>query len=523
MQKADNNKKKLAVIITAAVLVVAILVMAGVGVAMMVRQQHRFDYMTDNIASYITFDGNYEDIKVDIAIDNVTEADVDEYIAKLLVENKSKTPKYSGAGVTNRPITLGDVAYIYYRGYTIEDGRQVELDNSCNFTSATPHELEIGSGSFIPGFELGLVGKNPKEHTKLVKSTNGLVDDGKVIYMTYSAMYPGGDSIVGERARVDLAGDVDAVWGKGFEEYIIKKEVGKKLTEGVTCKLDSGDVIYYDITVEYEIESEENPIVVEAYFDYGYKDETLRGLEVFFDVYVEYVVIYDTPELDDAFITDTLKITADSLAEFDGDTLADRYRESVRAELVAEYEKEYDKLVEDGIWAELAKKTTVKSYPDSAVSEVYDEYYSELVRQYENYQSSYNSIESFAYAYYGITDGTNYKAYITKKAKEVVKEKLIFYYVSRTENLLPTEEEKNAIIDETLEEYMSYYLENDSNYSRDKFDSDEAYNDAVAKLRRDLIRYYGQEYFDEIAYYQVASEKMMENVTISIIGGRGHN
>lgn len=522
MQKAENNKKKLTVIIVAAVLVVAILVMAGVGVAMMVRQQHRFDYMTDNIASYITFEGNYKDITLDISIDNVTESDIDEYIAQELVKNKNKTPKYSGAGVTNRPITLGDVAYIYYRGYEVVDGREVDFDGGCNFSSATPHELEIGSGGFIPGFELGLVGKNPKEHTKLVKSTTGLVDDGKVIYMTYSAMYPGGESSVAKRARVDLAGDVDAVWGAGFEEYIIKKEVGKKLTEGVTCKLESGDVIYYDITVEYEVESEENPVVVTAYFPYDYQEESLRCKEVFFDVYIDYVVIYDTPELDDKFITETLKISADSLAECEGETLAEKYRSSVKNELYAEYEKEYNKLVEDSLWAQLAKKTTVKSYPASAVSKVYDEYYSDLKLKYENYKNTYSSIESFAAAYFEITDGTNYRAYITKKSKEVVKEKLIFYYIARTENLLPTEDEKNAIIEDTLKEYMSYYLENDANYARDKFDSDEAYNDAVAKLRADLLKYYGQEYFDEIAYFQVASEKIMDNVTINIVSGRGH-
>ena len=523
MQKVESNKKKLTLIIVSAALIVAILVTAAVGVVMMVRQQHRFDYLADNIGSYISFDGDYEDIKLEISIDAVTEADVDEYIAGKLVANKDLVPKYSGAGVMNKAVSLGDVAYIHYRGYTVEDGKEVELANGCNFGSVDPDDLEIGSGSFIPGFELSLVGKNPKEYTKFNISRDGIVLDGTVIYITYSAMYPGGGAAVSQRARIDLAGDVDSDWGEGFKEYILKKGIGKKLTEGKTCKTEDGDVIYYDITVDYAMASEDNPIVVSAYFPYDYQEESLRCKEVFFDVYIDYIVIYDVPELNDAFITETLKISADSLDEFDGDTLADRYRASVRAELVAEYEKEYKKLVEDSLWVELAKKTTVKSYPASAVSEIYDDYYSDLKLQYENYQSSYSSIEAFATAYFEITDGTNYKAYITKKAKEVVKEKLIFYYVARTENLLPSAEEANAIIEETLQEYMSYYLENDSAYERDKYDSDEAYNAAVAKLRDSIYRYYGKTYFDEIAYYQVASEKMMENVTIEISGGRGHN
>lgn len=523
MQNIFTKNKKMTLIVVSALVVAAILVTAAVGIANMVRAQHRFNYLTDDISRYINFSGSYEDITLDISIDAVTESDIDEYIAKKLVENKSKTPRYNGAGVKNMPISVGDVAHIYYRGYTVEDGKEIEVDNACNFSSSTPDELEIGSGSFIPGFELGLVGKNPKDHTKLERVKSGLVLDNMVIYITYSALYPDGSGAVDAFARIDLSGDVDGTFGEGFEEYIIKKEIGKEITDAKTFKTEDGDTIYYDITVNYATKNEENPITVSAYFPYDYSEESLRCKEVFFDVYVEYVVMYDTPELTDEFVSETLKMNDTNLEGCDGATLAEKYRSFVRNKLNEEYEKEYATVVEDSLWVKLAENTTVKEYPASAVSEVYDEYYSDLLIQYENYGTSYSSISAFAYTYYEITDGTDYKTYITNQAKAVVKEKLIFYYVARTENLLPTAEEKDAIVQRTLQEYVDYYLENDSSYDRDKFDSDEKYNEAVEKLRSDLLKYYGQTYFDEIAYYEVVSEKMIDSININIKSGRGHS
>ena len=555
MQNIFTKNKKLTVIVISAVLVLAILVTAAVGIASMMRAQYRFNYLTDDISSYISFGGDYKNTKLELSIDAVVESDINEYIAKVLVDNKPKSARYNGAGVKNMPIAVGDLASIYYRGYTVdENGVETEIANANNFSSSSADDLEIGSGSFIPGFELGLVGKNPSDYTKLERQTSGLVLNDTVIYITYSALYPDGNGVVDQTARIDLASDVDAAWGSGFEAYMIGKEIGRALSDAKTVQTSEGDTVYYDITVNYAIKSEDNPITVKAYFPYDYQEEALRCKEVLFDVYVESVVKYYQEEyvddtvkyyhtnsegtriddavldfsadgmimLTDAFVGDVLKKTD---ADFEGleGSLASKHRIDVENTLKEQYDSEYAALVEEQLWAELAKLATVKSYPASAVSEVYNEYYEDLVQQYEQYGSSYSSIAAFAYVYYEISDGTDYTTYITNQAQGVVKEKLIFYYIARTYDLLPTNEEREKIVNETLEEYVSYYLENDPAYGRDKYDSDEAYNEAVVNLKKDIVKYYGQSYFDEIAYYQVVSEKIQDEITINIVGGRGHD
>lgn len=81
--------------------------------------------------------------KVDL---EVTDAEIDAEVNKLLNKNNTLVPKETGA------VMLGDVAIIDFEGF---------LDNDpFEGGKGENHQLEIGSGSFIPGFEEQLVGMN---------------------------------------------------------------------------------------------------------------------------------------------------------------------------------------------------------------------------------------------------------------------------------------------------------------------------------------------------------------------------
>lgn len=90
--------------------------------------------------------GEYKGLEVTEASVEVTDEDIEAELKKVADSNSRMVE------VTDRPAQLGDVTNIDFTGYL--DG--VEFDGG----KGTGHPLELGSGSFIPGFEDQLVGAN---------------------------------------------------------------------------------------------------------------------------------------------------------------------------------------------------------------------------------------------------------------------------------------------------------------------------------------------------------------------------
>lgn len=90
--------------------------------------------------------GDYENLTVTVAPAAVSESDIDDYITRAL-----QSATTSEAGVTDRAPVDGDTVNIDYVGKM--DGEA--FDNG----SDTGYNLTLGSGSFIDGFESGIVEK----------------------------------------------------------------------------------------------------------------------------------------------------------------------------------------------------------------------------------------------------------------------------------------------------------------------------------------------------------------------------
>ena len=88
--------------------------------------------------------GDYKNIGVKKTVDEVTDDDVMAEIERA----RDRAARY--VDVTDRPAKLDDQVNIDYAGF---DG-----DNQFEGGTATGHNLTLGSGSFIPGFEDQLVG-----------------------------------------------------------------------------------------------------------------------------------------------------------------------------------------------------------------------------------------------------------------------------------------------------------------------------------------------------------------------------
>ena len=145
-----------------------------------------FSYLDADLDKYVTIsEENYKNYTAHPVIDEVTDADVDMEIYKLIVKHKDTDPQFGGNTVKTRPVSLGDIAYIYYRGYTVdENGVETDLNNTSNMTKTSPDTLEIGSGSFVRGFESGLLGVIPNDTRMFTKRTEGKVEEGELVYVS---------------------------------------------------------------------------------------------------------------------------------------------------------------------------------------------------------------------------------------------------------------------------------------------------------------------------------------------------
>ena len=101
--------------------------------------------------------GDFKGIKLDRLVAEVTDAEVDDAVARIAEQNKPYTPKSEGAKVET-----GDRAVVDFAG---------RIDGT-PFVGGTGADVgvNVGSGTFIPGFEDQLIGMT-KGETRLIKAT----------------------------------------------------------------------------------------------------------------------------------------------------------------------------------------------------------------------------------------------------------------------------------------------------------------------------------------------------------------
>lgn len=105
-----------------------------------------------NLDKYMKL-GEYTNIEISPALAEVTDEDVEAKMDELFID------QIDDSGVTDRAVEDGDIANINFAGY----------QNDVAFEGGTgeDYDLEIGSGTFIPGFEEGLIGVMPGEEIDL--------------------------------------------------------------------------------------------------------------------------------------------------------------------------------------------------------------------------------------------------------------------------------------------------------------------------------------------------------------------
>lgn len=498
-------KKILSVLILCALMISALISCSSDG---------RIDYLKDNLSKYVYLSADdYKNYPVDVTMPVITDSEIERHILSLLYENRDKDPISDGAYIISEPISVGDIAYVLYRGYTVdENGVETEIENSSNLVAGELAPVNIGALKYVPGFEEGLIGVIPKNYVKFEKITEGSVEEGDVIYLSYTLLSPDGSSKTVKSERIELSKEwIDDKYGEGFSAFFIGKTIGEKIKDTLPAELKSdGTAIYYDMTVDFVTKCEDECLTVDVKFPDDYGTAALRGVEAKFDMYVSYVQIYNAPEFNDAFVTDVLKFTAEDLADYKGDALVDKYRAKIRADLEKANEDSCRGLIEEAMWAHYHKHAEIKSLPKGEVDAVYNEYYNEVASQYSVYSAYYSTIESFAAAYFGLASNVNWLDYIRSQAEGVITEKLIFYYVIREEGLLPSDSEFETLYNKNVKDCVDYHAGQEFKTELDACKTEEERAAKLAEIEETVKSFYGDEYFSETVYYNFAIDKLID-------------
>ena len=513
MEELSAKRTKTFILVFAIVALVA--VVASVIIAFTVDftgKKKTIDYLKDDLSKYVYIsEEDYKSFDAKVSIDKVSDLDVEIALVKKLCANKSKTPLYDGKYLKNQVVSVGDVVYIWYMGYTLdENGEKVTFEGGCNFTGSSA-SLEIGSGSFINGFEYNLIGKDPADYSPMNKLVSGTVPEGALIQITYTGIYPDGTIDNNLSAMVDLGSPLcDKKFGEGFAAFFAGKPVGEKLGETITTENPdgmSGTAAYNNITVTTVYDIGDNPLTVEAYFPHDYNEQSLAGKDVLFDVYIDKAQLYEAPEFNDAFVTDTLKLTDADLAEYEGASAAEKYKSMLRSELEEEYQADVDAIIENAMWEHYLSHAQVKKLPENEVEMFYSAYVDEFVSQYETYGSSYGSLDAFAQTQMGLSSGEVWTDVLMRQAQDAITEKLVFYYVITKEGFVPEGEEYDKLYNEIIETYLESYLKQ-AGCDREDYASEEKYLQAVEGYKQTMLSYYDEDYFKEETIFSYAIEKL---------------
>ena len=524
------TKKQIIFTLVASLLIIAIVATAVVFIVRAMRGVP-VNFMRDNLSKYIVLsEEDYSGMKIDVPLEKYEEIDLIREINRLLATNKSETPEYDGKAYTSEVITLGDVVSIMYRGYYVDkDGKEVEI--STNFGDDKTILLEVGSGkiisesgsssSFITGFTDDMIGKVPSDYTPFKKFGDGKIQEGDVIYLTYTAFYPDSAGTYKQVSaeRIDLSEDIDAIYGTGFKAFLLgtaegaeAQSIGTKLSSK-TFPYGTGSAGYSDMKIEYVTRGcEDAPLTLDVTFPADYSETSLRGVDAKFEVYISSAIIYNTPEFDEKFITDTLKVTAEDLKDCDGADTVAKYKSYLEKNLKKTIEDTNEQIIIDAIWDILLEKVEVKKLPKYNVNQYYETYLNEVTYYYSVYSSYYSSIDFAAADYLSITQGTDWRAHLKEKAEKTTLEELVFYYIIREEKFLPDKETLNTMRNSIIEAHYEYHIELNAEELA-KLEGD-AYNKRVAEIKAEVLDYYSDEYFTENVYYNYGMDMIIEKLVI---------
>lgn len=252
----------------------------------------RYDYLEADVLSDVTIEkADYTGLKLTVPDSlKITDKAIADYIRS--VEFQHRIADNGSEQVKNKPLKLGDDAFVYYKGFlwTEETGKNEltgetatnywkEFEGGSNWDKTSPTQLGLGSGTFIPGFEEQLVGVVPSTTSKA---------DKKVfqIEVTFPEDYDKG-TLAGKKAMFAVAVDYAVCYTlptyERTEEARAEYEavVRKTLLSQTASSVESAKT---DALWNYLIEQIECRNLPQIEVDY-YADSYQSEVEYYYDYY----------------------------------------------------------------------------------------------------------------------------------------------------------------------------------------------------------------------------------------------
>ncbi len=538
-KKALSRKGRILLFILIGALSLGALVGGFFGIRALLGYGRDFNYMEANLAKYVRLSAeDLKNISLTVRVDKPTDEDLEREITALLVEHKTIAP---GAPDPDAVIQNGSVVSFYYSGYLLgADGGKEYFSGGSNLSSAakdTPYELAIGSAGFIPGFESGLCGVRPSDTQIPTVITEGTLSEGDTVYVNITGFHPNGKGMNLYGQRLVLTPALDEEYGAGFYELLLGASLDKNLCPTTTTMENvqegAGTFVYTNVRPMYKTEGG-RAHTVECYFPMDYGEASLDGKTAYFDVYIKDSTTYVLPELTDAFLTDTVGVLPAKLADYEGDSLVEKYKSYVRATLEEDYQARLLEASEESFWEKIAAIAQIKRVPRAAMLEVYDEYMADLESTYQSYLTNMGitkaqyPFKTFTKEYFQLEDGESYKDRVKENATQTAGEKMIFFYAIELLQVAPSESELSSGYEEILTDLAKEYCLLDESYYEGKTDPEEkkaAYDEYISELgatKDALLETLGEEYLLESAYYNHGFPKLLALTKIKYVG-RGHS
>ena len=502
-------------------LFLAVALMLSLSAALFSCGDEPFDYVGEDLDEYIYIsDANYTGYKgyeVTIASDEITDDTVRSFINAILVEKRGEASNL-GKKEFNSTIEIGDDVCLFYRGLVKdENGNLKEVTSFSNFsvTEEKKRIFTLGKGTLDAlGLytELKLVGCDLSKYAGCqIVSESDTVGATDFVYVSYDAIYGGASSKQIKDECIDLTSPGDKAH---LVEFLVGKTVGETYSpNAIFTDKDGTRVIYNNVKIERVMrfpDQGQEPFKVVTKVPATCSDTTLQGKEITLEFYIDYTVKYETPTFDEEFITKTLEVKAESLENYDGEGLVDKYFDYVRTYLKAVDESEIDSVMIEAMWSHLYSIAQIKKLPEDEVDRIYNEYKIAIKNAYDQNPGDYATVDEFANAYVKDTSGSDmvWTDFFRKESEEEVKQKLIFYYVAKREGLLPTDAEFWALKEQMIESDVATALYQ-SGILRENYKTDAEYEAAAAPKREEVLKNYeDDEYTTWIVHYEFAVPKM---------------
>lgn len=240
-------------------------------------QSQDFDFSNADMSQYISLDPSaYQNMNVTVSdIYEINDKNVKSYIDGLLKEYAQPVK------VTDQPVKKGDTVYIYYQG--LLDGVAFQGGTHAESATSEPYALKIGSGSFIDGFEDGLIGVIPAETSK---------DNPVSLNLKFPDKYPNSPDLAGKSV-------VFNVYIKYLSNTTTVPEYNKETITNILKFKATGD----DVIGEFEnhikdLLKEEQKTAVLAEISKILIDKTTvksypqESIDYWYDYYVDYIQQY---------------------------------------------------------------------------------------------------------------------------------------------------------------------------------------------------------------------------------------